>query len=552
MKTELMSWSTKRRPEYLEQLCETTYDVLIIGGGITGAGILRECGLQGIKAALIEKDDFAFGTSSKSTRLAHGGARYIVNLDFGLVREETHERDWMRNAFPNMVRPVPIINANYNTIESLAMRIYFKVYDALSGWKNYKNTRHLSRKEIEMLEPNLKFPGLHSGSLLYECIINDARLTIEVVKEGVMSGGAAVNYVRAKRVVTKNERAVGVEAQDRETGQILNINARNIINATGPWTEDLLPKGYRTTGRLIRPAKGVHIVVKRESIGNRAGLYVKNPVDKRGVFVLAHGDFTYLGTTDTEYKGDLDHCYTEVGEYEYFKEIVDHCFPNAKFEPEDLLGAYAGIRPLVLEEGVSEDKTSRRELIDELMPGFFVITGGKLTIFRSMAEKLLSFMANKDAASIKKPRKSLSKSPFTLGITKDDWDDMTQRTLTIANLGLDEKTAEHIYQNYGKAGIVILESVKANPSLGEKITYGQLNIWAELDYALEYEMITHVKDFLLRRTNLSLYQRDDHEELGRKTAERMASRLGWDDKQVDKEVADYVEIAHKNRFFLNK
>lgn len=233
MKTELMSWSAKRRPEYLEQLCETTYDVLIIGGGITGAGILRGCGLQGIKAALIEKDDFAFGTSSKSTRLAHGGARYIVNLEFGLVREETHERDWMRNAFPNMVRPVPIIYANYNTTESLAMRMYFKIYDALSGWKNYKNTRHLSKKEIEMLETNLKFPGLHSGSLLYECIINDARLTIEVVKEGVMSGGVAVNYVRAKRVVTKNERAVGVEAQDRETGHILNINARNIINATG-------------------------------------------------------------------------------------------------------------------------------------------------------------------------------------------------------------------------------------------------------------------------------------------------------------------------------
>ncbi|MEA3224028.1 MAG: glycerol-3-phosphate dehydrogenase/oxidase [Thermodesulfobacteriota bacterium] len=552
MKTELMSWSTKRRPEYLEQLCETTYDVLIIGGGITGAGILRECGLQGIKAALIEKDDFAFGTSSKSTRLAHGGARYIVNLEFGLVREETHERDWMRNAFPNMVRPVPIIYANYNATESRALRIYFKVYDALSGWKNYKNTRHLSKKEIETLEPNLKFPGLHSGSLLYECIINDARLTIEVVKEGVMSGGAAVNYVRAKRVVTKNERAVGVEAQDRETGRILNINAGNIINATGSWTDDLLPKGYRTTGRLIRPAKGVHIVVKRESIGNMAGLYVKNPADKRGVFVLAHGDFTYLGTTDTDYEGDLDHCYTEVGEYEYFKEIVDHCFPNAKFESEDLLGTYAGTRPLVLEEGVSEDKTSRREFIDELMPGFFVIAGGKLTIFRSMAEKLLSFMASRGATSIKKPRKSLSKSPFILGITKDDWDDMTQRALTTTNLGLDEKTAEHIYQNYGKAGIVILESVKANPSLGEKITYDQPNIRAELDYALEYEMITHVKDFLLRRTNISLYQRDDHEELGRKIAEHMASRLGWDDKQVDKEVADYVEIAHKNKFFLNK
>jgi len=552
MKTELMPWSTKKRPEYLEQLCETTYDVLIIGGGITGVGILRECGLQGIKAALIEKDDFAFGTSSKSTRLAHGGVRYIINREFGLVREETHERDWMRNAFPNMVRPVPILYANYNKIESLAMRIYFNIYDALSGWKNYKNTRHLSRKEFEMLEPSVKLPGIYSGSLFYECIINDARLTIEVAKEGVMSGGTAVNYVRAKRIVTKSGMAVGAEAQDRETGQTLNISARNIVEATGSWTDDLLPKGYKTTGRLIRPAKGVHIVVKRESIGNIAGLYIKSPVDKRGIFVLAHGDFTYLGTTDTEYKGDLDHCYTEVGEYEYFKEIVDHCFPNAKFEPEDLLGTYAGTRPLVLAKDVSEDKTSRRELIDELMPGFFVVTGGKLTIFRSMAEKLLSFMANKGAASIKHPRKSLSKSPFTLGITKNDWDDMIQKNPAIVESDLDEKTTEHIYQNYGKAGIVILESVKANPSLGEKITYGQPNIRAELDYALEYEMITHVKDFLLRRTNLSLYQRDDHEELGRKTAEHMASRLGWDDKQVDKEVADYVKIAHKNKFFLNK
>lgn len=538
----LKSWSARDRAAYLKELSETTYDVLIIGGGITGAGVLRACGLAGIRAALIEKEDFAFGTSSKSTRLAHGGARYIANGEFGLVWEETHERDWIRGALPNLAPPVPIIRANYNTIESGIMRAYFAVYDALSGFGNYRRTHHLSLSQVLKREPNIKFPKLHSGELMYECIINDARLTLEIVKEGVRLGGATMNYLKAMRIIYRGGRAAGVEAEDRLTGKVVPIAARNVVNASGPWTDELLPPGKP---RLIRPSKGVHIVLKRESIGNQAGLLVQSPVDKRSAFVLAHGDYTYLGTTDTEYSGDLDECYAEAKEYEYFKGIVDHAFPDAHFKPGDLVGSYAGNRPLVKEEGVSETKTSRKEFVDEPAPGLFVLTGGKLTIFRTMADKLLAYMQTHGAPNVEPAKKGVSRTPFPIGISRVRWDAEAPRT------ALDETTAEHIFRNYGRGGFAILESVAKDSSLGQRITADQPYIQAELDYCMDYEMITRVKDFLLRRTNLSLHRRDGHRELGEAVARRMAKHLGWDAGRIRQETDDYVDIAHKNRFFLN-
>jgi len=541
-KESLMTWSAKDRDTYLAELSEKTYDVLIVGGGITGAGMLRALGLRGISTALIEKDDFGFGTSSKSTRLAHGGVRYIINGEFSLVSEACHERDWLRGALPNLVRPVPIVMINHNAIGSLAFGMYLRFYDLLSGWNNYKNYTHLSLADCKEAEPQVSIPGTHSASRIYECIINDARLTLEIAKEGVMTGGTAVNYLEAKRIITKNGRATGVEAVDRLTGDSLVISAKNVVNACGPWTDDLMPED---SPKVIRPSKGVHIVVKRENIGNVGGLYVKNPADGRSIFVLAHGDFTYLGTTDTDYPGSLDDCYTEREEYEYLKMSVDSCFPDARFEETDILGTYAGVRPLVLDPTeTTETKTSRRELVDEVSPGYFVITGGKLTIFRSMAEKLIEFMAKKGAFDIKKSDTKRSKNRFVLGLTPEEW------AASITSKAFDEKTLAHLYQNYGVGGLSILDAVTADGSTGDAITTGQPNIQAELDYCLEHEMITRVKDFLLRRTNLSLHQRDDHETLGRETAKRMGASLGWDDARIKSEVAEYVDIAHKNSFFL--
>lgn len=539
----LKSWSARDRAVHLKELSETTYDVLIIGGGITGAGVLRACGLAGIRAALIEKEDFAFGTSSKSTRLAHGGARYIANGDFGLVWVETHERDWIRGAIPHLAPPVPIIRANYSSIEAGIMRAYFSVYDALSGFGNHKNTRHLSRAGVLEHEPNVRFPKLHSGELMYECIINDARLTLEIVKEGMRLGGTAVNYLKALRVVYRDGRAAGVEAEDRLSGAVVPIAARSVVNATGPWTDELLPAGKAP---LIRPSKGIHLVLKRESIGNLSGLHVQSPADKRGVFVLAHGDYTYLGTTDTEYSGDLDECYAEPKEYDYFKGIVDHAFPDAHFTPADLVGSYAGNRPLVKEEGVSETKTSRKDFVDEPAPGLFVLTGGKLTIFRTMADKLLGYMQERGAPNVRPGRKGVSRTPFPIGITRGQWDAQLPRTV------LDTATTDHILRNYGRGGFAILKSVARDSSLGQRIVPDQPYIQAELDYCMDYEMISRARDFLLRRTNLSLHRRDGHRELGEAVARRMAKHLGWDAGRTRREVDDYVDIAHKNRFFLKE
>jgi glycerol-3-phosphate dehydrogenase len=539
----LVSWSARDRKDSIRKLSETTFDVLVVGGGITGAGILRACGLRGIRAALIDKEDFAFGTSSKSTKLAHGGVRYIANGEFGLVSEACHERDWLRGAFPNLVRPMPNIAINFSALESRLKGAYLHFYDILAGWGNYKNYRHLKKTEVERREPNIRLTGMHSGALIYECILNDARLTMEIVKEGVRLGGMAVNYVSARKPVEKEGRVVGVEVEDRLTGDALRITAKSIVNACGVWADDFMPAG---ASPIIRPTKGVHLVVRREDVGNMSGLMLKMPRGLRGVFMLAHGDFTYIGTTDTDYNGDLDHCYTDRDDYEYLREITDFFFRSANFTEKTLVGSYAGSRPLVKQEGVSETKTSRREFIIEIMPGLFLMTGGKLTIFRSMAEKLLHFIADRGALTLSRKDRNLSRSPFTLGIEKDAWEALVPATRLSASV------TEHLYQCYGRGALSIIEAVGKDSSLGEQITPGQPNIWGELPYALEYEMVVHLKDFLLRRTNLSLHQRDDHEGLGDATARRMATYLGWDKKRITQEVSDYVSLAHNNRFFLEK
>jgi glycerol-3-phosphate dehydrogenase len=543
METSMKMWSAADRTGRLETLAGTDFDILVVGGGITGAGILRAAAVRGLKAALIDKEDFAFGTSSKSTRLAHGGFRYILYGDFGLVWEACHERDWLRWAFPNLVAPVDIIGANKSRKHTRFAGPILSVYDMLSAYKNYRNHRPISRDEVKKREPNVNISGIDSGNLVCECLLNDARLTLEVIKEGCIFGGTAVNYVAARKVVTKDGRASGCEVVDRETGRSFTIKTKNVVNATGVWCEDLLPPEKCP---VVRPTKGVHLILRREDIGNQGGLSIPNPTDGRGVFVLTHGDFTYVGTTDTDYKGDLDQCYTDWDDFDYFKEFINYCFPNAHFTPESLVGSYAGTRPLVRKPGVSETATSRKDLVDEISPGFFIVTGGKLTIFRAMAEKTMAFMAKRKAITIDKKSEILSRAPFVNGMERIQWDHLVPKTK------LDEKTQTHLFRNYGGGGIGILERTKSDASWGEAITKGQPNVWGELAYCLKYEMVTHAKDFLLRRTNLSLHQRDGHEALGRAVAERMGKDLGWDKKRIDKEVADYVQIAHKNRFFLTK
>ncbi|MBN1534500.1 MAG: glycerol-3-phosphate dehydrogenase/oxidase [Spirochaetes bacterium] len=543
-------WSTGSRADYLQQLEERVFDVLIVGGGITGAGIFRDCGLQGISAALIEKDDFAFGTSSKSTKLAHGGLRYILNGEFGLVREETHERDWLRRSFPNLVRPVPIIFPNYNRIRTFLAPFVFLLYEALAGWRNYRFFRPLSRRKIFALEPRLSCGDIESGIMFYECVVDDQRLTIEVMKEGVWSGGTALNYVMAMRVVEENGRVAGVEVRDRETGREFMIKARNVVSAVGSWTDQLLPKGYHPSGTLIRPSKGVHVVFKKEDVGNEYGIYATSRTDKRGVFIVSHGEYTYVGTTDTEYNEDLDHCRTDENEYSYLKEITKSHFPSARFEKEDVLGSYAGTRPLVKQEGVSEHKTSRKAFIDMVYPGFFIIAGGKLTTFRAMSQQLLRFMKKHGADSIGSVRGSLSRRKFNVGMKRKDWDEQIKRK-NPADVLPDRRTLDHLYENYGSGAFNILERLVEKPELSRRITEEQPHMLAELDYAIDFELVTHVKDFLMRRTNLSLHSRDAHAELGGTIAEYMAKRLGWNKKRMNDEVDEYCRIAMENSFFLH-
>jgi len=549
------SWTFKNREKIIQKMQTSQYDVVIIGAGMTGAGIAREAAMRNLSVAVVDMQDFAAGTSSRSTKMAHGGIRYIAYGETGLVKSATRERNWMRVQIPHLVRPLPFF---LPVIEGSKLKKrdivgVTKIYDFLSDdkseFKNYKKSKAYTAEEVYELEPEFNREGLKGGSIYYDTNIDDARLTIEILKEAIIRGADSINYCKVIGYVKNDGKIVGIKCQDLEKKADFEIRATLVINATGIWTDNLI-ENYNDNipNPLIRPTKGVHLLFKRENVGNIMANGLYSGVDKRFFFVIPRNKkYTLVGTTDTDYQGDLTNPFCGKEDADYLIASVKLYYPNAKLEYEDILSTYAGIRPLVMQKGKPETEVSRNHLIFFSNDKLLTITGGKLTEWREMAEDLFEHIEDKKIFPEIKKERYWSRQPFTVSLEKRDWLDILQNS----GITLDEDISDHLYQQYGKGAFRILEMIKDDESLKERVIDENDFIYAEILYVLRYEMTPHLIDVFCRRTEMSLWIHHRRAlDAAENVAKMMQKEFNWDNETKNEEIQRYLDYVKKCVSFI--
>ena len=338
------------RPELLDALGRAPFDVLVIGGGITGTGVARDAALRGLRVALVERDDFASGTSSRSSRLVHGGVRYLEHGEFHLVFESSRERRILLRIAPHLVRPLPFVWPVYERARIPAWKLQagLFLYDLLSLFRNVGRAQRLTPSALAALEPKVRRDGLVGGARYYDAATDDARLTIANAQGAAAAGGVMLNHVEAHELIVEQGTVRGAVVRDRPTGRCITVRAAAVINAAGPWSDTIRRLAVPATESGVRGTKGVHVSVPRARVGNHEALTLLSPVDGRVMFVLPAGDaFTIIGTTDTDYRGALDLVRATADDVDYLLRSANAFFPDARLEGSDVVSAWAGVRPLV-------------------------------------------------------------------------------------------------------------------------------------------------------------------------------------------------------------
>jgi len=381
------------RAKVVEEVQFRFFDLIVIGGGITGAGIALDATARGLKTLLVEKNDFSSGTSSKSTKLIHGGLRYLKQLDFQLVKETGTERATVHKLAPHLVIPekmlLPIVKGG--TYGKWASSLGLKVYDLLAGVSKTDARKMLSAEETSEKEPLLDKSELLGGGFYAEYRTDDARLTIEVIKRAVKMGAVAVNYMEVKDFLYKDDKVAGVKCQDLHSGKEFDIHSKSVVSATGPWVDKLRAINKSLNGKRLHLTKGVHLVVEKEKLPVQQSLYFDVP-DGRMIFAIPRGDKTYFGTTDTDYKEDIDKVSCNKKDVNYLIDAVNETLPSVDLKMEDVESTWAGLRPLIHTEGKSASELSRKDEIFESSDGLVSIAGGKLTGYRKMSERVVDLV----------------------------------------------------------------------------------------------------------------------------------------------------------------
>ncbi len=573
---ETLEFSSIGREKVLAKLKSEDFDILIIGGGVTGAGIARDATLRGFNVALVDKNDFAFGTSSRSSKMAHGGVRYLNKGEFGLVKESEAERNWLRNDFPNLVRPLPIVVPSFEgeKLSKFLLKLVVFFYNLLDKGKNFKKAYIVKDlAKIKEMEPGLTTDGLLGFGVIYDTNVDDARLTIESIKEAIFMGKCvAANYVKVTRLehdaATHTCCGAWVSDQEKEGDEFL-VKAKIVVNATGIWTDDVLlekPAGY--PAHVIRPTKGVHLIFKQEDVPINNGFGISSHIDGRFYFVLRRENFVVIGTTDTDYKESPDSPVCTKEDAEYLLSTVRIKFPGAKADFDHILGSYAGVRPLVAPRAkkgkeASESAVSRNHEIIHAVDDLLSICGGKLTTFRVMAEDLM-LKEVLPLASARMPsrtfdaRKGIARRPYLMGMSRADWDALPLVKEFTSNGKLDAEQLAHLYRQYGKGAIPILESAKQDAKLLERIVTSESTkyapwILAEVKFTVLHDCPVHLVDILARRLEVQwMIHPSKQAAASRLVASLAGGLLGWDKARQAKEVEEYLAYVKKNSFFYDK
>ncbi|WP_258104429.1 glycerol-3-phosphate dehydrogenase/oxidase [Marinoscillum sp. MHG1-6] len=491
-------FSVLDRSEVIDEVREKQFDLIIVGGGITGAGIALDAASRGMEVLLLEKNDFASGTSSKSTKLIHGGLRYLKQFEFALVKETGMERAVVHKLAPHLAVPekmlLPFVTDG--TYGSFSTSVGLKVYDFLADVVKKDRRKMLSRFHTLAAEPLLNKTIVEGGGIYSEYRTDDARLTIEVLKTAHRYEATVLNYAEVTAFI-EEEKVSGVKFKDHLSSKEYTATAPCVVAAVGPWLDELLQRQDKSVKQKLRLTKGVHIVVPHQKFPLNQAVYFDTP-DERMVFAIPRGRVTYIGTTDTEYHGALDRVVTTQKDLEYLLGALDRVFPHINLKKEDVISNWAGLRPLIEEEGKTPSELSRKEEIYEMENGLIAIAGGKLTGYRQMARKVVDEVQQRlDMPHDVQCRTSLiplTEAPFSdYGVVQKAvryYEDLVEAE------GLDRYYGWHLVSTYGSNAAVIWRKFMDQ----EEQTEEQL-VKSELWYAIEYEMVSSAVDFLVRRTS---------------------------------------------------
>ncbi|MDJ1497827.1 glycerol-3-phosphate dehydrogenase/oxidase [Cytophagaceae bacterium DM2B3-1] len=506
-------FSTQNRARFIEQMCQKPLDLLVIGGGITGAGIALDAVTRGMRTGLLEMQDFAAGTSSRSTKLIHGGLRYLKQLEIKLVAETGRERKIVYENGPHITKAEPMLLplVKDGSLSKWSASLGLAVYDWLAKVPVSERRRMLSVEETKTMEPLLDNSSLIGGAHYYEYRTDDARLTIEVLKEAVDRGGRAVNYMKVIDFLYKDKKIAGVVVEDQLTSDKHEIYAQVIVNATGPWVDTLDVLNDTTKGEKLYLTKGVHIVVAQSRLPIRQALYFDTP-DGRMVFAIPRAGKTYIGTTDTPYKGNTAHPHMTNEDLTYLLNAVNHIFPSVQLVASDVESHWVGLRPLIRQTGKGPSEISRKDEIFQYESGLISIAGGKLTGYRKMAERIVNLVAIR--LRQKEGRKFTACQTHNLPVSGGNVGGSTgfenfvkEKMQQGVLLGLTAGESEKLVRMYG-SNVGQVFSYLQNWKV-ESAAYGLTPVlFAQLQYALNHEMVVTPADFFIRRTGALYFHID--------------------------------------------
>ena len=543
-------FSVRFRADEVADATADVLDVLVVGAGATGAGVALDAASRGLRVAVVDKGDLASGTSSKSSKLIHGGLRYLENYELGLVHESVVERQLLQELAPHLVRPMDFLYPLFpDTAKLRLIGLGMTTYDVLAGFRNVRRHQRVSSAEAIRLAPALERSGLLRAFLYGDCATDDARLVLAVAQAARRFGATVLTYTEARQLTFDAAgRVSGATVHDALTGEAYDVRARHVVNATGVWVDRLMAQDEPGRPVAVQPSKGTHLVVpaERMPLANASILLPSRQGDGRSMFAIAWGRQTILGTTDTAYDGGLDDLTVTEGDVDYILGAANAVF-RSDLDVADVVGAWVGTRPLLRRPGktsASPSDMSRRHSIIEGANGLLTITGGKLTTYRRMAKDVVDRLAARDGRHTR-----CRTDEIPLGATRS-YDDAVADAVRAAHaVGLDAETAELAVRQHGDAAAAVL-ALATQPGLDQRLSPAAAHLAAEVVHAARHEGAATLDDVLSRRTRLSLRARDAALPTARLSAELLAAELGHDDAWADRQVREYADGVRRERGVL--
>lgn len=529
------------RRRALDRMADEDFDVVVIGGGVTGAGAALDAATRGLSVALVEQRDWASGTSSRSSKLIHGGLRYLEQLDLALVLEAKREQALLLGRLcPHLVQPVPFLfPLTHYCWERLYVGAGVLLYDLMGRHRDVPRHRHLSRRGVLKLFPSLRGSGVKGGIVYYDAQVDDARHTLALARTAALHGAALASSARVEDFILTGKRVTGVRVRCLESGRQIEVRGRRVINATGVWTDSVQQRAGR--GRIhVRASKGIHLVVPRDRIHGDAGLILRT--EKSVLFVIPWKSHWIIGTTDTDWNLDLAHPAASRSDVDYLLEHINAVLAQP-LTRDDIEGVYAGLRPLLHGETAATSELSRRHAVSQSVSGLITVAGGKYTTYRLMAKDAIDLAVR--GLEQRVPESCTDRIPLVGAPGHSGF--WNRRRALADESGLHVTQIEHLLGRYGSRTEELLALARERPDLAEPIAGAPTYLRVEAHYAASHESALHLEDVLTRRTRISIETFDRGLEAAETVATLMGEVLDWDAATRERELAHYTARVRAER-----